>query len=161
MKVEQMMNRAVMACHPGDSLERAAQLMWDNACGGLVVTDNHSRPVGFLTDRDICMATYTRGQLLRELTVKGAMASRIVCCGVDDDLDDAMRQMREKHLRRLPVVTRDGTLIGLLSLDDIGYEAGRPLRGGSNHQLREQVADVFIGICHGRVAARAPHAKGS
>jgi CBS domain-containing protein len=156
VKVDQMMNRAVIACHPQDSLNHAAQLMWDAMCGGVVVVDASNRPIGFLTDRDICMAAYTRGKLLGELNVESAMAGRVICCHIDDDLNAAMKLMREKHVRRLPVLSRDGTLAGLLSLDDIAYEAGQPLRGGVNYQLREQVAEVFIGICHGRVAARAP-----
>jgi CBS domain-containing protein len=159
VKVQQMMNRAVCACHPEDSLNRAAQLMWDNSCGAMVVVDAYRKPIGFLTDRDICMAAYTRGKHLHELTVEGAMASRIVCCRVDDELTAAMDVMREKHVRRLPVVERDGTLAGILSLDDVAYEAGRSLRGATNYHLREQVADVFIAICHGRVSARSPQAK--
>ena len=126
MKVEQMTNRNVKACHPEDSLNQAAQLLWDHSCGGLVVVDAHSRPIGFLTDRDICMAAYTRGKLLQDLTVEGAMASRIVCCHLDDELSDAMGVMRERHVRRLPVIDREGKLAGILSLDDLAYEAGRP-----------------------------------
>lgn len=157
MKVEQMMNRAPVACHSQDSLNEAAQKMWDGRCGAVVVVDAYNRPSGFLTDRDICMAAYTRGRSLNELNVESAMAGRVFCCHSDDELADAMKLMCERHVRRLPVLSRDGTLAGLLSLDDIAFEAGQPVRGGVNYQLREQVADVFIGICHGRVAARAPH----
>jgi len=150
-----MMNRTVKASHPEDSLNKAAKLMWDHSCGALVVVDAHSKPIGFLTDRDICMAAYTRGKLLQDLTVEGAMASRIVCCHIDDELTAAMELMREKHVRRLPVTARDGTLAGILSLDDIAYEAGRSLRGATNQHLRERVADVFIAISHGRISARS------
>ncbi len=157
MKVEQMMNRAVLACYPHDSLNKAAQMMWDSTCGAIVVVDTQNRPVGFITDRDICMAAYTRGKLLKDLDVEAAMAGRIVCCRLDDELSAAMTVMREKHVRRLPVIGHDGALAGILSLDDIAYEAGRSLRGGTNYQLREQVADVFIAISHGRVSARSSH----
>lgn len=160
MKVEQMMNRAIKSCHPEDSLNRAAQLMWDNSCGAVAVVDAHSKPIGFLTDRDVCMAAYTSGKSLHELKVEGAMASRIVSCRIDDELTAAMNVMRDKHVRRLPAISRDGTLAGMLCLDDIAYEARRPLRGGINYHLREQVADVFMTICHGRVSAR-PVARAS
>jgi|SRR5271166_2913813 len=155
MKVEQMMNRKVSVCHPEDSLNAAAKMMWDAPCGGIVVVDAQARPIGFLTDRDISMAAYTRGKLLTELKAAGAMSSSIVCCRPDDELTDAMNLMCEKHVRRLPVVGPEGTLAGLLSADDIAYEAGRPLRGGVNFQLRQQVAEVFIAISHGRVPARS------
>ncbi len=161
LKVEQMMNRTVSACHAEDSLNRAAQLMWDNGCGAIPVIDAQSRPIGFLTDRDICMAAYTRGKLLHELTVEGAMASRIICFGIDDDLNAAMELMREKHVRRLPEVGRNGTPAGILSLDDLAYEASRPLRGGVSYQLGERMAEVFMAICRGHVSARPLSAKNS
>ena len=88
------------------------------------------------------------------------MASRIVCCKIDDELAAAMDVMRDKHVRRLPVIGRDGTLAGILCLDDIAYEAGQSLRGGTNYRLREKVADVFMAISHGRVSARQLAAKG-
>ena len=118
--------------------------MWNHSCGALVVVDAHSKPIGFLTDRDICMAAYTRGKPLAELTVEGAMAGRIECCHADDELTAAMEVMQARHVRRLPVIARDGSLAGILSLDDIANEAGHSLRGGVNQALREQVADVFI-----------------
>jgi len=155
-----MMNRAVKTTHPKDSLNHAAQLMWDHGCGALVVVDANSRPIGFLTDRDICMAAYTRGKPLQELTVEGAMASRIECCHSDDELTAAIEVMQARHVRRLPVIARDGTLAGILALDDIANEAGHSLRGGTNQHLREQVADAFIAISHGRISARAPHEAG-
>ena len=154
MKVEQMMNRAVKACSPQDSLNKAAQVMWENVCGAVPVVDSQSRPIGFLTDRDICMAAYTQGKPIREMTVEGAMARKVVCCKVSDELDYAMNLMGENHVRRLPVIGLDGKLAGVLSLDDLAFEAARPLRGGVNKTLRDQVAEVFLAVSRGRVGAR-------
>jgi CBS domain-containing protein len=67
MNVEQVMNRSVKSCRPGDSLNQAAQLMWENRCGAVPVVDAEFKPVGFLTDRDICMAAYTRGKPTRRV----------------------------------------------------------------------------------------------
>jgi CBS domain-containing protein len=69
-----MMNRTVKSCHPEDSLNRAAEVMWENSCGGIAVVDAQFKPIGFLTDRDVRMAAYTRGKSLHELRVEGAMA---------------------------------------------------------------------------------------
>jgi predicted transcriptional regulator len=71
MIVEQIMNRDVKACHPQDSLNLAAQIMWDNACGAVV--DEQSRPIGFLADRDVCMAAYTHA--LRVLSTQQSMTT--------------------------------------------------------------------------------------
>jgi CBS domain-containing protein len=155
MKVEQIMNRHPKVCHPGDSLSRAAQLMWENSCGGLPVVDHDSRPVGFLTDRDVCMAAYTQGNPLAAIRVESAMARKVISCRTDDDIEAAAARMRTKGVRRMPVVNEQGTLAGVLSLDDIAHEAARPLRGGVNQHLKNLVAEVFIAINRGRIKATA------
>ncbi len=154
MNVEQIMNRNVKSCHPGDSLNLAAQLMWENRCGAVPVVDGESKLVGFLTDRDVCMAAYTQGKPLAAMQVDSAMARKVTSCHGDDDLEFAMRLMGEKGLRRLPVAGSDGKLLGILSLDDLACEAGKSLRGGVNRELRERVGDVWISICRGRARAR-------
>jgi CBS domain-containing protein len=154
MNVERVMNWSVKSCHPGDSLNEAARLMWENRFGAVPVVDGELKPVGFLTDRDICMAAYTQGKALAELRAESAMARNVIFCHTDDDLDAVMRLMGEKGLRRLPVVGPDGKLVGILSLDDLACEAGRSLRGGINRELRERVGDVWIAICRGRARAR-------
>jgi len=151
MKVEQIMNREVKTCGPKDSLNKAAQIMWDQPCGAVPVVDDQDRLVGFLTDRDICMAAYTQGKALEELRVETAMARKVAFCSADDDLGSAAQLMRQNRTRRLPVVNRDGTLVGLLSLDDLACEAARALRGGVNDELRNLVLEVHLSIHHGRV----------
>ena len=72
MNVEQIMNREVKTCAPRDSLNKAAQIMWDTPCGAVPVVDEQGRPVGFLTDRDVCMAAYTQNKPLTELPVEAS-----------------------------------------------------------------------------------------
>jgi CBS domain-containing protein len=150
MKVEQIMNRSVKVCHPHDSLNRPAQIMWENSCGAVPVVDERSRPVGFLTDRDICMAAYTQGKPLAQLRVEAAMARKVIACRAEDDLNAAARLMRQNRTRRLPVIGSDGALVGLLSLDDLACEAARTLRGGVNSELRNLVLEVHLSINRGR-----------
>jgi CBS domain-containing protein len=133
--------------------------MWENVCGAVPIVDSEFKPIGLLTDRDICMAGYTQVKPLQALVVDSAMARKIVCCRVDDDLNAAMGVMREKHVRRLPVVEPDGKLVGILTLDDLAHEAGRPLRRGVNYELRGKVAEVFMAISRGRLYARSAQTK--
>jgi CBS domain-containing protein len=151
MKVEQIMNRNVKVCHLEDSLSNAARMMWEEPCGAVPVVDEQSRPIGFLTDRDICMAAYTQGKPLEVLRVETAMARKDVSCNAEDDLRAAAGLMRQNRTRRLPVINRDGTSVGLLSLDDLACEAARTLRGGVNDELRNLVLEVHLAIHHGRV----------
>jgi len=150
MKVERIMNRNVKVCRPQDSLNRAAKIMWDEPCGAVPVVDDHGRPIGFLTDRDVCMAAYTQGKPLHELRVETTMARKVVSCVAEDDLAAAAGLMKQHRTRRLPVIDRDGALVGLLSLDDLACEAARALRGGINDELRNLVLEVHLSINHGR-----------
>jgi CBS domain-containing protein len=156
MKVEQIMNRSVRCCHPQDSLNKPAQIMWEEPCGAVPVVDDQRRPIGFLTDRDVCMAAYTQGRLLSEIPVEMAMSRNVVSCTTEDGLDSAAQLMRQKRTRRLPVVNQDGALVGLLSLDDLACEAARPLRGGVNDGLRNLVLEVHLSINRGRVRLNPP-----
>jgi len=145
------MNRNVKACRLQDSLNKAAQIMWEEPCGAVPVVDEQSRPVGFLTDRDICMAAYTQGKPLEALRVEMAMSRKVVLCRAEDDLGSAAQLMQQNRTRRIPVINPDGTLVGLLSLDDLACEAARTLRGGVNDELRNLVLEVHLAIHHGRV----------
>ena len=70
MKVEQIMSRPALTCAVRDFANRAAQLMWDADIGCVVVLDEE-RIAGIITDRDLCMAAYTRGVPLQQIVVGG------------------------------------------------------------------------------------------
>lgn len=61
-RVRDVMTRQVVSCRESDSLNRAAQSMWDADCGALPVVSGQDKLVGMITDRDICMSAYTRGK---------------------------------------------------------------------------------------------------
>jgi CBS domain-containing protein len=129
MKVEEMMSTRVETCRLGDSLERAAQLMWDTDCGVVPVIDDESRVVGMVTDRDVCMAAYTQGKPLGQIPVSSACSRKVYCCKLNDSLQTAENLMRVAQVRRLPVVDEDGQLWGLVSLGDLAQHVHRG--GGS------------------------------
>jgi CBS domain-containing protein len=119
MQVEQIMTRNVHFCGIDDSLEHAARLMWEGNCGCLPVVDRCGELVGVITDRDICMAAYTRGLPLSQLRVEGAMAHQVVICRPEDSLLHAERVMSEHGVRRLPVIGGHGQILGMLSRTDL------------------------------------------
>jgi CBS domain-containing protein len=128
MKVEQIMTRAVRACHPDDMLDAAARIMWERDCGCVpVVVDEEggARVVGMLTDRDVCMAAYTQGRPLAAIAVKSAMSERVCSCRPTDAVQVVLNVLRTNQLHRLPVVDGDEHLVGVVSLADIAREAER------------------------------------
>jgi len=124
MRVRKLMTVAPTTCGPNDSCSEAARIMWDCDCGSVPVVDSTGRAVGIVTDRDICMAALFHGSPLSSITVGEVMSGDLSTCQADDDVKDAERLMRERRVRRLPVVDGGGSLVGILSLGDVAQSAG-------------------------------------
>jgi CBS domain-containing protein len=123
MKAEDVMTPDVATCRASDSLNRAAQLMWERRCGCVPVIDDDDRVVGLLTDRDVCMAAYTQGRRLDDIAATVAMSRPVRTCLPMTALEDVEDLMMAFGVRRLVVADGDGRLCGLLSLDDIAKNA--------------------------------------
>src|SRR5271165_2966202 len=107
MEVNDVMMRAPYACHLDTNLGAATELMWKGNCGFLPVLDSSGKIRAVLTDRDICIALGTRNVLAGNVTVAEVIHDKVYSCSPEDSLQDALRIMRDGHVRRLPVITRD------------------------------------------------------
>ena len=119
MRVRELMTRDVATCRPDDSLACAAQLMWDHDCGVVPVLNPRGNVVAMLTDRDICMAAWSKGRALIDLRVGDAASRSLHTIAEDDPIEVAEARMRSNQVRRLPVVDAAGRLLGILSLSDV------------------------------------------
>jgi len=142
MKVEQLMSRPVLSCGPNDTLQIAAQLMWDNEVGSVVV-QREGKVVGIITDRDIAMGALTSGQSLWEVPVSRSMTAAPSTIQLSATIDAAEQLMREKRVRRLPVMNEKGILVGVLSLDDVAREARRQYGKGELDVTPDGVASTL------------------
>ena len=149
MKVKELMTRCVRNCLVDDTLNGAAQLMWEGDCGSVPVLGLQGNLLGIITDRDICMAAYTKGSSFSALRVRDAMAKVVWTCAPDATLEAAMSTMKEKRVRRLPVIDGGGQLVGILSLNDLAREARRQAKGLGGKEICAQLADTFGFICEG------------
>jgi CBS domain-containing protein len=140
MKVEQLMTRAAKVCTEADTLNRAAQLMWEFDCGCIPVisADGDGRLVGIVTDRDIAMAAYTQGKQLWAIPVGMAMAREVIACHVNEGISQAEALMRDNRIRRLPVLDQKEHLVGILSLNDVAREAQREAASGKRAEVTAQ-----------------------
>jgi CBS domain-containing protein len=117
--------RDVMTDNPR-TLERsasavdAARIMRDEDVGTVVITDGDQLH-GILTDRDIVVRGIAEGRSAEELQVGDICTTDLTALGPDDSIDEAIRQIREKHIRRLPVV-EGGRPVGILSIGDLAIE---------------------------------------
>jgi len=149
MRVEQLMTRTVQTCRPQDSLEHAAQLMWNHDCGCLPVCEGNgiTRTVGIVTDRDICMSALFQGKPLRDLPVADAMAKQLLTCAPGDSLAEVESAMREAQIRRMPVVDEDKGLVGIISIADLAREAGGKQSGAKREITEEEITGTLAAIC--------------
>jgi CBS domain-containing protein len=149
MRVDQVMTKQVKWCTSEDTLDRAAQLMWNSDCGCLPVcaAEGANRVIGVVTDRDICMSALFQGKALRELRVANAMARVLKACRPGDSLADAEKFMSEARIRRLPVVDDQGSLVGIIALADLAREAVREHAAGKSDITESAVGDTLAAIC--------------
>ena len=127
------MTREVAACRPGDSLADAAAVMWRRDCGAVPVVGEDGGVAGILTDRDICMALATRRAYASEVRVGEVMSRDVVSCTPEDDAEEALEVMRQRQLRRLPVIDSHGRLAGILSVADV---LRRTRKGGGRRRVK-------------------------
>ena len=131
MKVRQLMTTDVAMCVADDSASQAARLMWERDCGFVPVVESRQDPcvVGVVTDRDVCMAAYTKNRPLDQIRLRELMSTALHTCRAGENVAAADDIMRRAQVRRLPVVDDAGRLVGVVSLADIAREAAR--RGGA------------------------------
>jgi CBS domain-containing protein len=143
MMVGRLMTQPAITCGVHDSLDTAARLMWDHDCGAIAVLDDSGALAGIVTDRDICMATFTKGRAPQSIGVAEIMARQITTCLPSDTVSTAEALMRNRQIRRLPVVDVEGHLVGILSLSDVARYAANTRRQQSvDRELVQTLAAI-------------------
>ncbi|CAL9342928.1 CBS domain-containing protein [Streptomyces werraensis] len=118
--VRDIMTAAPVTVGPQTSVAQAARLMRDHDLGAVLVTDD-GRLRGLVTDRDLVVRSVAEGLDPEETTVVRACSEDLVTVRPDDELDVAVRLMREHAVRRVPVVDGEHP-VGVLSLGDVALE---------------------------------------
>jgi CBS domain-containing protein len=130
MKIRDVMTRIAQLTSPDDTLRHAAQMMKECDCGVLPVAEG-DRLVGMITDRDIAVRGIADGKG-PDAKVRDVMTDEVMYCFDDDGIQQVCQNMAEIQVRRLPVVSRDKRLVGIVSLSDLAKKeanAAKALRG--------------------------------
>ena len=135
MSLERFTRRELVTVTPDQSVVDVARLMASTHVGCVVVIDGGGRPVGILTDRDLVLRFLTE-QAPPSRSAGDLMTADLVVAHVEDAIDHALFTMRQRGVRRLPIVGHDGTLVGLVALDDLLV-----LLGGEVSSLVDTVMD--------------------
>ena len=121
MLIKDCMSKGAVCCTPEMDVQAVAALMKKNNVGFLpVLQDSDSRHLmGVITDRDICMKVVAPGYDPRFSVVREVMTPSVAFCRQADPARQALDTMREKHIRRVPVVDARGRLVGVVSIEDL------------------------------------------
>ena len=127
MKISEVMTRHVEVTSPDDTLQQAASRMAELDAGALPVREG-DRLVGMITDRDMAIRALAAGRG-PDTKVGEVMTPEVRYCFEDQDLDEVIRNMGENKVHRLPVMSRDKRLVGIISLGDIALYADKGQTG--------------------------------
>lgn len=144
MTIGEICNREVVIVERDTAVTEAARVMRQYHVGDLVVVDASAgkrRPVGIVTDRDIVVEVVAAEVAADTLTVGDIMSGEVATVGEAEGVFEALRYMRGKGVRRLPVVDAEGWLVGIVTLDDLlellAEELGELAKLVSREQDRE------------------------
>ena len=118
MSLERIGSKTVVTISPDATVLEAAKLMHSKHIGCLVVTDD-SRPTGILTDRDIVLKLVASEKQPGQTAVKNIMTTNPTMVNVNYDVLDAVRLMRNRGVRRLPIIDEHRHLLGIITMDDV------------------------------------------
>lgn len=117
MNVRELYTPGVAAVPSTHTLVQAAQAMVLGGVGALVVTNAGGEEIGIITETDVVQAVALGADTgVRRVTEH--MSTELKSVDLDDDVRNAADRMRAGHFRHL-LVTKDGRIIGILSLRDI------------------------------------------
>lgn len=121
MNLGDICNRNVIVAYRQENLSEAIKLMRQYHVGNLVIVESshHPVPVGLLTDRDILISAIGAGLNPDEILIEDVMSFELVTANTCETLDFALKTMRARSIKRLPVVDEHNALVGILTIDDI------------------------------------------
>ena len=122
MSISEYCNLNVICCEADAPIAEVAMLMRKHHVGDVIVVDNQHEgariAIGIITDRDILIETIALDVEAKLFTASDLMSSPVTTVQEDAKVTEALGIMRGKRIRRLPVVTRAGTLFGMVTIDD-------------------------------------------
>ncbi|HEV8486741.1 MAG TPA: CBS domain-containing protein [Blastocatellia bacterium] len=137
MRVNEVMTVNPTCCIPSDSARMAATIMRDLDTGIVPIVENdvNRKLIGVVTDRDLCIGLIcgkTIGvrveQHPADTPVDEFMTTNVICCKAEDNIEQAVKLMKENQVRRILVVDSKNAVKGIVSMADLFLRADVPPR---------------------------------
>ena len=129
-KCREVMTKDPASCGASDPVSKVAGLMKQHDVGSVPVVEADKRLVGIVTDRDIVVKVVAAGKNAEQTPVKEAMTPNPASCKEDDDLDFALKLMKERQVRRMPIVDGSGRLAGIIAQADVATRVNKDAKTG-------------------------------
>jgi CBS domain-containing protein len=128
MKVKDAMHKGVEYVAPDALVDTIAKKMKELDVGAIPVVRN-GELVGMITDRDITIRCAASGKDPAKVTAEDLMTRGVVHCRDTEEVEDAIRIMEGKQIRRLPVLDEAKRVVGMISLGDISHALPQDMTG--------------------------------
>jgi len=139
MTVANTCNRSVVYIDENAYINEVAEMMREKHVGSVVVVDKAGKPIGIITDRDLVIEILAEEVPPEKVALKDIMTTDLIVINESDDISNAVEKMRNKAVRRAPVVDQEGLLSGILSVDDVLTD------------LRSEINDIIALIKKSRI----------
>lgn len=121
MNARDVMSKDPACCTEDTSLQMVAQMMVDHDCGEIPVVENEDnlKLIGVITDRDIVCRAVAKARNPLEMNAGAVMSHDIVSVNPESSIEECIHLMQQHQIRRLPVVDKNGSCIGMVAQADL------------------------------------------
>jgi CBS domain-containing protein len=140
MLIRELMTEGAECTRPDATLQEAAQRMKELDVGSLPVCEN-DRLAGMLTDRDIVVRSVAEGHDPSRHRVRDAMTEELFYAFEDQDVEELTKIMKQKQIRRVPILSREKRLVGIVSLGDLAVDTDNSGQAG---EALEEISEPAI-----------------
>ncbi len=129
-KCREVMTKDPASCSASEMVTTVASLMNQHDVGSVPVVESDRRLVGIVTDRDIVVKVVAAGRNPEQTPVEEVMTPNPVSCKEHDDLEYALKLMKERQVRRMPIVDGSGRLAGIIAQADVATRVSKDAKTG-------------------------------
>jgi len=143
MTCAEVMTPSPTCCTSQHTAIEAAELMQREDVGLVpVIADDGRKLIGVITDRDIVLKVVAAGRDPRSTAVTEVMSTDVVTCLPQESVETVMEQMASRQIRRIPIVDRDGSIVGIVSQADVATRIANPQETGQVVQAISEPATI-------------------
>jgi CBS domain-containing protein len=134
MRCQEIMTKNPATVQMNASVQEVARLMAEKDIGFVPIVDQSGRAIGTVTDRDIAIRVVAKGLDLKSAKLSDFGGNEVVCCGPEQDVDQARQLMQQRKVQRILVCDAQKKPVGVISLQDLAQsesegEVGQTVRG--------------------------------